>query len=452
VGSARLPILYACALVNLIDFNLLHGREGEFYSYLSDKFINPDGANAALYKEIFADCTKRVGGYQASPLVWDMLSELLLKKYLYERNFLKAESLYKTNGELSRKIDCFILFNLAQLIGAGNNLQTIYKIFVSELWQALANRQVDVEPQTSRILSLFPSCGTMRLTLVTAVNGRQNKDNDFDLPARLTDEPAPDKRLIGSSSRQMRETRLSCEAVYWEKQRKYLCRGSVCSNPQIQPDPTRHFLEFSIYDWFVHFGVEYWGSEDHQLRDFPIKLAGYLNRLREIMAHLRCRGCNELMLPDFKYSRVKCSIYENGRWIEKDMAAAYRNTLFYCNNESCSEHGEKYYINHCLGYLCFDLIDSRDLKVKCDNGLLVCKGCGGCCGEHAKANPVGFCSECGSPLELYEDPSHVSRFGRNERFVGCSNRNCSFEITEPGLPKKFYLDSCQPVHLVKGYV
>lgn len=418
-------VLYACALVNLLDNRLLQGREVQLYAYLHEKFVNPDGAKAALYQDIFSHCTKRLGGHQASPLVWDMLSELLLKKYLFDRDFRKAESLYLSPARLSQKLDCFILFNLAQLLVSGNDLQTTYNIFVHMLWQAMATKQLDVESQATRILSLFPSCGTIRLSDVSAIENPENRN---------------------------RETRLSCEAVYWEKTQMYLCRGSVCSTPQIRPNATRNFLDFSIYDWFVHFGVEFWGSEDHRLRDFPIKLAGYLNRLREIMPHLRCRSCDDLMLPDFKYSRVKCSVLENGIQVEKDMAAAYRNTVFYCNNANCSEHSKKYYINHCLGYLCFDLIDSRDLKVKCDGGKLVCKGCGGCCGEHAKSNPIGLCSECGSPLELYEDPDQRSRFGRRERFVQCSNSKCSFEITEPGLPKKFYLESSQPVHLVESHV
>ena len=247
------------------------------------------------------------------------------------------------------------------------------------------------------------------------------------------------------------ESLLSCEAVFWEKQKKYLCRGSLCSNPQIKPDPQRHFLDYTIYDWLVHFGVEFWKSENHQVRDFPIKLAGYFNRLREILSRLHCRSCNNLMVPDFKYSRVKCSVYENGRWVEKDMAAAYRNTLFYCNDAACSEFGHRYYINHCLESRCYDLIDSRDLKVKCDNGVLVCKGCGSCCPQHGKTDPVGFCPECGAHLQLYEDPDQVSPFGRNDRFVRCSNEKCGFELNEPGLPKKFYSKTCQPVHVVRDY-
>lgn len=453
VESATMPILYACGLVDLIDEQTLQDREGELRVYLRNKFEDPDGEDATLYKDIFATCFERIGGYRGSPVIWNMLSELLLKKYLYERNFDKATHLFNSNARLDRKIDCFILYNLAQLLEAGNDLRTTYQIFVHLLWQALASKQVDVAVQAGRVLSLFPSCGTMKLARVTQPTvEEENDDNPFNFLFGLSDESSSKRQANRILRNPVLERDLSCEAVYWEKQNKYLCRGSVCSTPKIRPDVKRSYLDFSMYDWFMHFGVEFWGSKDDQLRDFPIKLAGYLNRLREIMPRLRCRTCSELMVPDFKYSRVKCSVHENGQWVEKDMAAAYRNTVFYCNDDSCQEHGVKYYINHCLGYLCYDLIDSRDLTMKCDSGLLICKGCASCCGEHAKSNPVGYCPECKAQLLLFEDPNEVSRFGRRLRFVQCSRQSCDFGIAGSGLPKKFYLDSCQPVHLVEGAV
>lgn len=145
------------------------------------------------------------------------------------------------------------------------------------------------------------------------------------------------------------------------------------------------------------------------------------------------------MVPDFRYSRVKCSVYESCQWAEKDMAVSYRNTLFYCNDVGCSELGNRYYISQCLESHSYDLIDSRDLKVKCGNGLLICKGCGNCCSQHRKTNPIGFCPECGTHLQLYEYHSQVSQFGKRERFVLYSNQGCSFELTEPRLPKNFIL-------------
>lgn len=434
LASATLPILYASGLVDLVDEKTLKVRENELRADLREKFVDPNGEAANLYKEIFAACIERIGGYKSSPVIWSILSEFLLRKYLYDRNFEKAAQLFNSNCGLERKIDSFILYNLAQLLSAGNDLRTTYQIFVHLLWQALANKQIDIESQAARILSMFPSCGTIKLSRVV----EHDSEDEFDDSEYV---------IWGSSDK---NSNLSCEAVYWKKQDKYLCRGSVCLSPKICPNLSRSYLDFTIYDWLLYFGVQFWDSEDHQIRDFPIKLAGYLNRLREIMPRLHCRNCNELMVPDFKYSRVKCSVYENGQWIEKDMAAAYRNTVFYCNNERCHEHNTKYYINHCLGYLCYDLIDSRDLKMKCDAGRLICKGCGSCCGEHAKSNPVGFCPECGANLCLFEDPNQLSRFGRPLRFIQCSNQRCDFGISEPGLPKKFYLDSCKPVHQVEG--
>ena len=430
---------------------MLESRASDLRAYLRSKFVNPDGKNAILYKDIFSDCVQRIGGYKSSPVIWGILSELLLKKYLYERSFNKAAQLFESKAGLERKIDCFILYNLAQLLAAGNDIRTIYPVFVQMLWEALASQQVDVEVQADRILSLFPSCGTMKLAVVD----ESPVENDFDdemLDAIFgVSDLARSKKLERKKTKDRFASRdLSCEAVYWAKQKKYLCRGSVCSNPKIEPNLERSYLDFSIYDWFVHLGVEFWNSEDHSVRDFPIKVAGYLNRLREIMPRLRCRSCHELMVPEFKYSRVKCSVYENGQWVEKDMAAAYRNTVFYCNNKSCQEHNAKYYINHCLGYQCYDLIDSRDLKVKCDAGRLICKGCGSCCGDHAKSNPAGLCPECGASLQVFEDVSQPPRFGRYSRFVRCSNQHCGFGMTEPGLSRKFYLASCQPVYQSEG--
>ncbi|WP_410174514.1 cold-shock protein [Marinobacter nauticus] len=448
VESATLPILYACALVDLIDEPTLHARESELRIYLRNKFADPDGEDATLYKDIFAACIERIGGYKESPIIWSILSELLLKKYIYDRNFDKAAYLYNSTAGLERKIDCFILYNLMQLLAAGNDLRTTYQVFVHLLWQGLATKQVNVEEQAGRVLSLFSSCGTMKLAIPDKFFVEQEDDD----PLGLDTASYMKQHNTGIVSRVIENRNLSCEAVYWKKQNKYLCRGSVCSNPKISPNLNRSYLDFSIYDWFSHLGVEFSVSEDHQIRDFPIKLAGYLNRLREIMPRLRCRSCSELMVPDFKYSRVKCSVYENGQWVQKDMAAAYRNTVFYCNNESCHEHSIKYYINHCLGNLCFEVIDSRDLTMKCDAGRFICKGCASCCGEHAKSNPVGFCPECGGRLQLFEDRGQVSRFGRYMRFVRCSNHHCGFTISEPGLPKRFYLDSCQPVHQLEAYL
>ena len=97
------------------------------------------------------------------------------------------------------------------------------------------------------------------------------------------------------------------------------------------------------------------------------------------------------------------------------------------------DHLNKYYINHCLGFGCYSIIDTRDLKLKCDNGLYICKNCGSCCEDCDKEHPNGFCPDCGSDLNLFEKDS--------ARFVYCSkmkDSNCSFKISSDRLTKKFY--------------
>jgi hypothetical protein len=121
--------------------------------------------------------------------------------------------------------------------------------------------------------------------------------------------------------------------------------------------------------------------------------------------------------------------------------------VFECGNEICVEHKNTYYINHCLGFGCGSLIDTRDLIQKCDSGLYICRGCGSCCEQYAKANPVGLCPDCGSSLNLFENQNKSDKsdkFGNFQRFVKCSNASCIFTIDEY-LPKKFTLPSCTPV-------
>ena len=100
-----------------------------------------------------------------------------------------------------------------------------------------------------------------------------------------------------------------------------------------------------------------------------------------------------------------------------------------------TEYGNNYYINHCLGFGCYEIIDQRDLKLKCDNGLYICRACGSCCEKHKKSHPNGFCPDCGSPLILYQKG--------NSRFVYCSGgkNGCDFKYSESSLPKKFTLEN-----------
>lgn len=231
---------------------------------------------------------------------------------------------------------------------------------------------------------------------------------------------------------------LSCEAVYWEKRNLFLCRGKKCDNPKVLPDLNKHYFDFTIYDWFGYYNINFLDEKKPSSRDFPIKLAGYFNRLKEIFPILHCRSCESLMLPDLAYARVEQSVIRNGILVKENLAPAYRITTFKCKNSVCSEYYKGIYISHCMGFGCYGLIDSRISRLKCNDGLYICRNCASCCGTHGKTNPVGLCPDCTFPLTLYMERSS------NMRLVKCNNKSCNFTIPEEQLTKKF--NSIKPIY------
>ncbi|MEQ1535516.1 MAG: hypothetical protein ABL923_06520, partial [Burkholderiaceae bacterium] len=369
--------------------------EQHIHSIYQDSSKNlPDYVKNAYEKYL-----KPIGGYRSFPILWEIIEPCQFKKYLFEKN-IKFFDVYNASDVLKLNVDTFILFNIFSLIYSNNSNQAIYDIFIQRLWEAIIQGGINIEEQSSKIFELFPSCYS-----------------------------------LGEN--------LSCEAFFWEKMNTYLCRGKKCISPKVIPNINKNFFEFNIYDWFSHFGIDYFKEKQPSQKDFPIKLAGYFNRLREIYPVLHCRECSKLMIPNFRYARTEYQDFENGHVITKDMAAAYRLTVFHCNSVECKEYEIGYYISHCIGFGCYDIIDTRDLKIKCDSGRYVCKGCGSCCQTHAKSNPVGFCGQCGEHLQLFEKTDN-NYLGRKLRWANCSS-TCGFNIPSETLPQKFYLPSCQPV-------
>ncbi|MEK0337628.1 MAG: hypothetical protein QQN41_09375, partial [Nitrosopumilus sp.] len=335
-----------------------------------------------------------------------ILEPSLFKKLLYQKNPI-SKQFFDQSINLSTSVEYFILANLFPLIQANNSIDASYEVFLYRLWKALIKEQIVIDD--FGVFNLFPSCGTIH----SVTSGKV----------------------------------LSCESFYWKSEQDnddiFLCRNHRCIDPQVIPDISKHFLDYNIYDWFEHYEIHYLKEIHPSEKDFPIKLAGYFNRLKEIFHILHCRRCNSLMIPEMRYARTEYLEYDpdKKRYVKKNLSAEYKVTVFKCNQEHCPEYESTYYINHCLGYGCWCIIDSRDLKLKCDNGLYICRNCGSCCKQCAKNNPNGFCPDCGSLLNLFE------KDGR--RFVYCSKRDCDFRISEANLPKKFLRPSA-PVKKISG--
>jgi len=405
INSIPVNVVLTSVVENLLtDKELILSRYTDISNIFEDRFRGLEVECPTFLDNALRLNFKGVDDYKNIPIIWKIIEPLLFKKNLYQKNF-GAFAFFSESNYLKNDIEFFILSNLFSLIITNGATDAAYRVFLHRLWEALSNEDIDFNDES--LFNLFPACASM---------GRHD---------------------------------LSCEAVYWSKAKEYLCRGKRCGDPQINPDIKKHYLDYNIFDWFQHYGVNYLVENEPSKKDFPIKLAGYLNRLKEIFSILHCRECNNLMKPDMRYARVEYMDYEGGNLVKKNMAAAYRATVFECGSIDCSEYEEKYYINHCIGFGCSSIIDTRDLKIKCGNGLYICKGCGSCCEQHAKENPVGSCPYCGKILELFESVE-TNHYGKHNRRVKCSNTSCNFKIDSGSLPKKFHMASCLPVKRVVG--
>lgn len=393
------PLKMLASFAGLIDDQELLGKVVDDVSPFVRSVYHREEALPDFLKGYIDEYVKPKGGVMKDPVLGGLFILCQFKKYLYDKN-VKFVALYESSDYLQSRFDAFVLKEIFSLLLAGNSVDQVYSLFLNKLWGGITSGQLNPTEQLDQILDVFPSC------------------NSF-------------------------SRGLSCEAVYWKKQDMFLCRGRPCHTPKVQGQAGPNYLTFSIYDWFVHYGINYFEDGAPSHRDFPIKLAGYINRIREIFDVIHCRSCQSLMLPNMTYARVDYTVYEKGQLVKKDMAPAYRLTVFKCPSEQCIEAQNEYYINHCYG--CNKIIDSRDCKTKCDAGLYICKSCASCCSDHSQTNPVGLCPACTSPLQLFET-KYPHRFRKtNERYVKCSKQSCSFNIPTDELDKRFYLDSCGPV-------
>ena len=286
--------------------------------------------------DIFRRRFKGFDEFSSCPALVPFFELALIKQKVFSRDRSFVDDVERS-GRLCRDPETFVLSKLLPLVWDENDDPTVEAAFFHEVWKALLNGQLVVDHPG--FLKLFPSC-----------------------------------RTLGPH--------LSCEATFWQKEELFLCRGRRCDDPKVIPDLEKHFLDFNAYDWLSYFGRSYANADQPSRRDFPIKLAGYFNRLKELREVLDCRHCGNLMKPDFKYSRVEVKVFDIDKQssVTKPLFAAYRATVFYCDNSNCAEKDTKHYLNHCLGQKCNKIIDSRDLS-KCENGFYRCT-CGSCCREH----------------------------------------------------------------------
>lgn len=287
----------------------------------------------ALYRRRF----RGFDDFTANPALAPFFEKLRVKQKIANRDRSFVDDVAQS-AWLRHDPECFVLSRFLPLVWDGNSDPSLEAVFFHQLWEALLAGSLSLDDPGFK--AVFPSC-----------------------------------RTLGPA--------LSCEARYWEKGGKHYCRGRECKDPQNIPDLEKSPFDYTLYDWLSYFGRDYAQAPQPERRDFPVKLAGYLNRLIEVSARLACRCCGKIMKPDFRYSRVEVRVHdpETDRIVTRPFSAAYRCTVFYCAMPGCAEVGRKHYLNHCLGKDCGAIVDSRDLS-QCSNGYYRCT-CGSCCPEHA---------------------------------------------------------------------
>lgn len=165
-----------------------------------------------------------------------------------------------------------------------------------------------------------------------------------------------------------------CEGRFWKVEQFYLsgtqeykyfnvywCRGDVCYGINDSCNTNSHYTTWGILEIAKLFNFKI----DHLIISI---LAGWANRLNEIISRLKCRVCNSFLRP-LPYNPHKLGYYST--------------PVFTCLNNVCSEYNKVIRITHCLNRKCKNILDSRDLET-CSYGWLICDNdkCKTCCPNH----------------------------------------------------------------------
>lgn len=370
--------LYLSFFNCLSSETILEHRGSDIEEFIRRSFSQDKMTVNPYVREAYTHAFASKAAYYKHPVFKDFITPCLLKQKMFKKDFSFVGDI-ESSPEFSVNPEFFILAKLLPLIGR-NDESVIQSVILHEIWQALLSGRFTVDHPA--IFRLFPQCTSLQ--------------------------------------KRFRHIRLSCEAFHWRAKQadgstenRFLCRSKVCDEPRVLPVLSKAFMDFSIYDWLAHYGMQYMVVGEPSKRDLPIKMAAYFNRIRELFTRLNCRSCGLLMIPNMKYSRVEVMVWDaasNG-FIRTPFQAAYRLTVFKCASQGCEQFDISHYINHCIGYKCSEIIDDRDLTEKCDEGRYICASCGSCCTHHQEkyGNTSGGETEAVQYERFYGDSPYYTR-------------------------------------------
>ena len=144
-------------------------------------------------------------------------------------------------------------------------------------------------------------------------------------------------------------------------------------------------------------------NKNANFRNIVGKIGGHLNHCNNMLSHMRCRECNNIMEADLKYSKIKladfCKIaIEDRLWVKLNVYGGIKPyarsaaTVFHCKHKE-GKHDHNVYLNVCNGRGCDHIIDSRECHYRV-LGYYLCMNCGNGGSDRFIAGSI--CPNCGS--------------------------------------------------------
>jgi hypothetical protein len=196
---------------------------------------------------------------------------------------------------------------------------------------------------------------------------------------------------------------------------RYLGYGWQLVGARLYSDESLRWEDWSLQELLGHLGITPVVPDLKKPQEYVSLLSGWVNRLNEIRARLRCRACGVIMKANMKYAKH---------------LAVYRSTVFSC--EHGVGHDLNVYLSHC--WACREIIDGRDCPVYVE-GYRLCLGCGSGPQESQIYWQGSICPKCET-----QNMTPLDQYGRRFQCMVCHHtikRPPADKLTGPLLAGEF---------------
>ena len=305
-------------------------------------------------KDFFDECTGRVDCIETTNNIPYITGKIITKNNNYEITIYSYKEIGQQNGFFDRIKD--EIKKLHNRIWNGE----------SKVWQAPIE-----DCNTTEIMRIAQ---TYNMQIDNEVVKKQI--NDIPLEYKYITYEKPNNACF-CEGRQNDTKWKNGESFYW-------CRNSRCFKNAIKNHTSLEWENYTMFDFLRILGIN---TDSVDKKQSIVEYGNYIafvsiiNRINELLEHLKCETCHELLEP------VEITDYAS------QLVTHFKCTNIDYNNGKCPEHGNFYYIHNCFNWKCKSIIDQRE-TTKCPNGWYICKECGSCCSTANAENMIKKQQEC----------------------------------------------------------